>query len=522
LVKPLFRSSLFFLLADSLLPPFWAVCQPPLGRVAKGCPFYGGEEDIVNDFFRRLVEMRTLKKVSITVVVISVVICCWFQLGLAVPAPSSFAPLVKTLTPAVVNINTTKVINRGGQNFHFHGSPFSNDPFDEFFNRFFGQQPQRKFKQRSLGSGFIISKDGYILTNNHVVEDADEVKVTLSDEKTYDAKIIGTDAKTDLAVLKIDVDHDLPLVPLGDSGTLEVGDWVIAIGNPFGLERTVTAGIVSARGRVIGSGPYDDFIQTDASINPGNSGGPLFNLQGEVVGINTAIVAGGQGIGFAIPVNMAKDLLPQLKTGKVSRGWLGVQIQKVTPELAESFGLDSEKGALVADVVKDSPADKAGVKTGDIILSFNGQEVDSMRKLPRIVAAVPPGSKVKMKVLRHGKVKKLKVVIAELKNGEEAGAGREKGSVESLGMSVRQITPELAGHYGLPLDSGVVISRIDPDGLAAEGGLRTGDIILQVNNFDIETVKDFRQAVKKAEKNKLIRFLVQRRNSRIFVVMRMK
>jgi serine protease Do len=446
----------------------------------------------------------------------------WLSIIEAAAPPSSFAPLVKTLTPAVVNINTTKVVEGRGRNFNFHGSPFSNDPFDEFFNRFFGQQPQRRFKQRSLGSGFIISKDGYILTNNHVVEDADEVKVTLSDEKTYDAKIIGMDAKTDLAVLKIEVDHDLPITVLGNSSRLEVGDWVIAIGNPFGLERTVTAGIVSARGRVIGSGPYDDFIQTDASINPGNSGGPLFNLQGEVVGINTAIVASGQGIGFAIPVNMAKDLLPQLKTGKVSRGWLGVQIQKVTPELAESFNLESERGALVADVVEDSPAARAGVKTGDIILSFNGQEVDGMRKLPRLVAAVPAGTKVKMKVLRRGKLKKLKVVIAELKDDKMAGGSPvEKGELDRLGMAVRQITPEMAAQYRLPRDSGVVISRIDPDGLAAEGGLRAGDIILQVNNSDIETLKDFRRAIKKAKKNKLVRFLVQRRNSRIFVVMRM-
>ncbi len=467
--------------------------------------------------------MRKLVKVSLAVVVTSVIICCWFQMGFAVSAPSGFAPLVKTLTPAVVNINTTKVIDRRGRNFNFHGSPFPDDQFDDFFNRFFGQQPRRKFRQRSLGSGFIISKDGYIITNNHVVEDADEVKVTLSDEKSYDARIIGTDARTDLAVLKIEVGHDLPVVPLGDSSKLEVGDWVIAIGNPFGLERTVTAGIVSARGRVIGSGPYDDFIQTDASINPGNSGGPLFNLNGEVVGINAAIVAGGQGIGFAIPVNMAKELLPQLKTGKVSRGWLGVQIQKVTPELAESFDLDSEKGALVADVVEDSPAARAGIKTGDIILSFNGKRVDSMRKLPRLVAATPPGTKVKMKVLRRGKVKKLKVVIAELKGGEQGAAGSStEGFLDDLGMAVRQITPEFAGQHRLSRDSGVVITRVDPDGLAAEVGLHPGDIVLQVNNTDIETVKVFRRAIKKAKKNKLVRFLVQRRNSRIFVVMRVK
>jgi serine protease Do len=437
-------------------------------------------------------------------------------------APESFAPLVKTLTPAVVNINTTKVVERSGHPFGFHGSPFQHDPFDEFFNRFFGQMPHRKFKQRSLGSGFIISADGYIITNNHVIEDADEIKVTLSDEKDYPARIIGTDVKTDLALLKIEVDHDLPVAELGDSDDLEVGDWVIAIGNPFGLERTVTAGIVSARGRVIGSGPYDDFIQTDASINPGNSGGPLFNVDGEVVGINTAIVASGQGIGFAIPVNMAKDLLPQLKTGKVSRGWLGVQIQKVTPELAESFGLKEETGALVADVVADSPAAKAGLKTGDIITAFNGRPVDEMNDLPRMVAAVPPGEKVTVTFLRDGREKRVTVTLGELEKGEMAAAGGDDAGVaEVLGLSVRQVTSEIAAYYHLSVEQGVVITDVDPDGLGAEGGLRPGDLLLQVNDEKIETVKDFQRAVEKAKQNKLIRFLVQRQHGRLFVVLRL-
>jgi serine protease Do len=437
-------------------------------------------------------------------------------------APESFAPLVKTLTPAVVNINTTKVVEHSGHPFGFYGSPFQHDPFDEFFNRFFGQMPHRKFKQRSLGSGFIISADGFIITNNHVIEDADEIKVTLSDEKDYPARIIGTDVKTDLALLKIEVDHDLPVAELGDSDDLEVGDWVIAIGNPFGLERTVTAGIVSARGRVIGSGPYDDFIQTDASINPGNSGGPLFNLDGEVVGINTAIVASGQGIGFAIPVNMAKDLLPQLKTGKVSRGWLGVQIQKVTPELAESFGLKEETGALVADVVADSPAAKAGLKTGDIIIAFNGRPVDEMNDLPRMVAAVPPGEKVTVTFLRDGREKRVTVTLGELEKGEMAAAGGDDtGVAEVLGLSVRQVTSEIAAYYHLSVEQGVVITDVDPDGLGAEGGLRPGDLLLQVNDEKIETVKDFQRAVEKAKQNKLIRFLVQRQHGRLFVVLRL-
>ncbi|MEN6615653.1 MAG: trypsin-like peptidase domain-containing protein, partial [Syntrophorhabdus sp.] len=274
----------------------------------------------------------------------------------------SFAGLVNQAKPSIVNISTTAVIKGPGA----QGGPFvgPNNPFkdffgDDFFDKFFGNGPRREYKQRSLGSGFIIDKEGYILTNNHVVEKASVIKVKLSDEKEYDAKIIGRDPKTDIALIKIDVKQALPVAMMGDSEGLQVGDWVVAIGNPFGLEHTVTAGIVSAKGRIIGAGPYDEFIQTDASINPGNSGGPLLNLRGEVVGINTAIVSGGQGIGFAIPINVARDMMAQLKSkGKVARGWLGVVIQRMTPEIAKTFGMPESEGALVADVMEGSPAEK--------------------------------------------------------------------------------------------------------------------------------------------------------------------
>ncbi|MFQ5542642.1 MAG: trypsin-like peptidase domain-containing protein, partial [Candidatus Binatia bacterium] len=283
----------------------------------------------------------------------------------------NFVGLAKRLTPVVVNISTTQASGGGQQ---VIPSPFGEqDPFGEFWRRFFGDPlPRGPFRQKSLGSGFIINRDGFILTNNHVVENSDKILVKLSDGREFQADLVGRDSKTDIALIKIDADRDLPTAPLGDSEKLEVGEWVLAIGNPFGLEHSVTSGIVSAKGRHIGAGPYDNFIQTDASINPGNSGGPLMNLRGEVVGINTAIFSrggGNIGIGFAIPVNLAKELLPQLKSkGKVTRGWLGVVIQRVTPAIAESLGLDKARGALVANVSKDAPADKAGVKVGDVII----------------------------------------------------------------------------------------------------------------------------------------------------------
>ena len=325
-----------------------------------------------------------------------------------------FVTLAKRLRPVVVNISTTQVSEGGAQGF---GSPFGEeDPLSEFWKRFFGGPfPRGPFRQRSLGSGFIIDRDGSILTNNHVVENAQKIVVKLADESEFEAKVIGKDAKTDLAVIKINTKNNLSMATLGDSDRLEVGEWVLAIGNPFGLDNSVTSGIVSAKGRHIGAGPYDNFIQTDASINPGNSGGPLINLRGEVVGINTAIFSrtgGNIGIGFAIPINLVKELLPQLKgKGKVTRGYLGVLIQKVTPEIAESLGLDKAQGALVANVSKDGPAERAGVKVGDVIVEFDGKEIKESNDLPIIVARTPVDKKVRLKVLREKKDITLSVTV---------------------------------------------------------------------------------------------------------------
>src|SRR5579885_336214 len=299
----------------------------------------------------------------------------------------SFAGLVEKLKPSVVNISTTSVVRTRGFS-PFSSSPFGEeDPFEEFFKRFFGEAPQQEFRQHGLGSGFIISGDGYIVTNNHVIDKAQDIQVILADGEKYKAKVIGKDSKTDLALLKIKPKEKLQAVTFGDSDKLRIGDWVIAVVNPFGLGHTVTAGIVSAKGRVLGLGNYDDFMQTDAPINPGNSRGPLFSLQGQVVGVNTAIVAGGQGIGFAIPINLAKSVITQLKsTGKVVRGWLGVLVQQITPDIAEGLGLAEPKGALVSDVTPGSPADKAGIRRQDIITEFKGQQINDMQELPRLVA----------------------------------------------------------------------------------------------------------------------------------------
>ncbi len=306
--------------------------------------------------------------------------------------PASFSQLAEAVGPAVVNIRTVKTLKGGGPVFrHFQREPFGKEhPFNEFFERFFGDEQQREFRQPSLGSGFIIDKDGFVVTNNHVIEDADQIKVKLDDEKEFEAQVVGRDPSTDIALLKIKSANDLPFVKMGDSAQMKVGQWVVAIGSPFGLERTVTAGIVSAKGRAIGSGPYDDFIQTDASINPGNSGGPLINMKGEVIGINTAIIASGQGIGFAIPVNLAKGIIAQLKSGgEVTRGWLGVAIQDVSQEMADYYGVDAKKGVFVADVFKGDPADAAGIKPKDIITEVNGRTVETTRQLTALVAEHP-------------------------------------------------------------------------------------------------------------------------------------
>ncbi len=324
--------------------------------------------------------------------------------------PDSLAPVVADVKPAVVNISTTQAVRQARRQ----------EPSDEFFGRFFGgPTPEAPRPQQSLGSGFIIDKDGYILTNNHVIGDAGKIMVKLANEKEYEAKLVGRDPRTDLALVKISARGDLPVARLGDSDALQVGDWVLAIGNPFGLEQTVTAGIVSAKGRVIGDGPYDDFIQTDAAINPGNSGGPLFNTKGEVVGINTAIFSqsgGNIGIGFAVPVNMAKSLLPQLKTkGRVSRGWLGVSIASVPDDAVKELKLKDTKGALVMEVVERSPADGAGLLQGDVVVGFDGKEIAHAQDLPRLVGNTPLGKEVTLRVIREGRTLDLKATIREFR-----------------------------------------------------------------------------------------------------------
>ncbi len=436
-----------------------------------------------------------------------------------------FARLAEKLSPAVVNISTTSQGEsrpQMGQQGPFGGRPDPHE-FWEPFERFFGPLPKRPFKQRSLGSGFIINRDGVILTNNHVVENADEIVVKLANDKEYKAKILGRDAKTDIAVIRITDAPDLSPVTLGNSDDLRVGEWVMAIGNPFGLEHSVTAGIVSAKGRFIGQGSYDQFIQTDAAINPGNSGGPLINLQGEVVGINSAIFSrsgGNIGIGFAIPINLAKEELPELEQkGKVTRGWLGVLIQKVTPEIAESLGLEEPKGALVADVIKDGPALEAGMKVGDVIIEFDGHAVKDNSELPLLVARTPVGKAVKVKVIRDKKTETLAVTIHELKDEEVAAAGGQEE--EGFGLTVQSLTPDIAESLGLSADmKGVVVSGVEPGSSADDAGLRRGDVILEVNREPVKDVAGYRKALKAAGKGKNVLFLVRRGDNSIFLALK--
>ncbi|MBW1779448.1 MAG: Do family serine endopeptidase, partial [Deltaproteobacteria bacterium] len=372
--------------------------------------------------------------------------------------PENFTGLAEQNSPAVVNIRAERN-GKGGYPMipRFKRGPVpKDDPLHDFFDKFFGGRPQREFKQRSLGSGFIIDKDGFIVTNNHVVEGADKIKVILKDEREFEAEVKGRDPNTDLALIKIKPENDLPVVRLGDSDTLKVGEWVLAIGNPFGLEHTVTAGIISAKGRVIGSGPYDDFIQTDASINPGNSGGPLINMEGKVVGINTAIIAGGQGIGFAIPVNLAKGIIDQLKTkGEVTRGWLGVGIQDLTKELKEYYGIKDGEGVLVTQVFPDDPAAKAGIKTKDIILEVNGHKVESGRELSRMIAEASVGQKVEIVVLRNGSRKVFNITLSKRKDTQLASGGDTMPQKNAFGITVSNLTPETARQFNLKDAEGV-------------------------------------------------------------------
>lgn len=434
-----------------------------------------------------------------------------------VKVPLSFTELSEKVTPVVVNISTTKTFK--GQSF---GSPLGRSPFgDDFFERFFGDMPRREFKQRSLGSGFIISNDGYIFTNNHVVEQADKILVKISDGKEYEAKVIGRDANTDIALIKIKADNSLPVAEIGNSDQVKVGEWVIAIGNPFGLEATVTAGIVSAKGRVIGAGPYDNFIQTDASINPGNSGGPLFNMEGKVIGINTAIVAQGQGIGFAIPINMAKSILNDLKTkGKVTRGWLGVSVQDLTEDMAKNLNHKTRSGALVSEVFKGDPADLAGIKVGDIIIEINDKAIKDMHELLLTVATLSVGDKAKMKVLRDGREITVTAVIAERKDRQPGVPTESTGG--HFGIAVQDITDEIARQLGVPKNTGVIITDVEAGSAADEARLQTGDIILQVNRVTIKSVANYRTEIAKAAEKKSVTLLIKRGRSNFFVALRIE
>ena len=470
-------------------------------------------------------------------------------LGLLLPASArarsaslpGFTEVARRVRPSVVNLAITQNAPPPSSRRGPGGGPGGMDPFDDFFRRFFGERPGGGGPmpaQRSLGSGFIIDEDGYIATNAHVVNHASKVVVRLSDKAEYPAKIIGVDEKTDVALIKIEnsKEHLVP-VTFGDSNALEVGEWVMAIGSPFGLEQTVTVGVVSAKERVLGAGPYDDFIQTDAAINPGNSGGPLVDADGRVIGINAAISSrsgGNDGIGFAIPINLARGVLDQLrKSGKVERGWLGVSVQSVTPELAESFGLPESAGALVAAVSAGSPAEKAAIERGDVILAFNGTPIQESHQLPALVAQAPIGQQATVTVLRQGKRLEVPVNVvrqpddldeeeSQPNGGGENGAGPTAGSAHALdpwGLRAMEITPEIARRNGLPVKRGVVINDVADGSAAAEAGIQPGDVLREVNRTPVTTLSDVRAALKKASRKDLL-VLVQRGDATAFHVLK--
>jgi len=389
--------------------------------------------------------------------------------------------------------------------------------FGEEFERFFRQRPPERRENRSQGSGVIVDKSGVILTNNHLIERADDIEVRLSDKRKFKAKVVGRDPKSDLAVLKIEGDAEFPVAELGDSDRLRIGQWAVAVGNPFGLDRTVTVGIISATGRQgVGVATYESFIQTDAAINPGNSGGPLVNLDGKVIGINTAIVSVGQGIGFAIPVNMARRVLPQLlATGRVTRGWLGVRIQPLTEDLARSFGTKEGDGVLVADVMPGSPAEAAGFKPGDVVLEFEGQKTPEVPDLQRAVADTPPGKTARVSVLREGRSETLWVKIGEMPSDEPVLASR---GVERWGLTVQPITPDLARQLNLTADEGVLVSEVEENSPAARAGIRQGDAILEVNRRRVKDLRSFEEALGRTDQDALL--FVRREGRSMYLVMK--
>ncbi len=450
----------------------------------------------------------------------------------ATTIPGSFSELVKKASPAVVHVGVEKTTQITSQ----YSSPFGeSDPFNEFFNRFYGDQMPRDYKQQGLGTGFIIDREGYILTNNHVVEGADKITVTLSDKKEYEAKIIGLDSKTDLALIKIEGAKDLMPLALGDSDKMEVGDWVVAIGNPFGLDNTVTAGIVSAKyRRSLGTASYEDYIQTDAAINQGNSGGPLINTDGEVIGINSNIYSqtgGSVGIGFAIPSNMVKNLLPQLKKGKVVRGYMGVSIQNITSDLKEKLGLKDTKGALVSDVVEGGAADKAGIQPEDVIIAFDGKQVEDRDELRLTVSATVVGKNVKVDVLRKGEKKTFDLKVAELQENEETeetssqfqGRGnRNENQLNQLGISVGEITADRAKQYNLTDKSGVMILQVQSNSTASRAGLEAGMVIVEIDREKITDVNQFNRKIKGYKAGDTILFKVKSGGSSLFLTLKVE
>jgi serine protease Do len=453
-------------------------------------------------------------------------------------APESFADLAEKLLPAVVNISSSQVVRTTQQQEIPQAPPGS--PFEDFFKEFFDRNQREGAPRRasSLGSGFIIDKTGFVVTNNHVIAEADEITVILHDDTRHDATVIGRDPKTDLALLKIEVDGDLPFVAWGDSTGARVGDWVVAIGNPFGLGGTVTAGIISARQRDINQGPYDSFIQTDASINRGNSGGPMFNMDGRVIGVNTAIFSptgGSVGVGFSIPSSIAERVVTQLRDfGRTKRGWLGVRIQSVTDEIAESLGLEEAAGALVADVTEDGPAQESKIEAGDVILKFDGKVVEEMRDLPRIVAETKIGKPVEVDVWRKGKRRVIKVVVGELEEERPVLASTgprgdaiepEEAEIDSLGVSVTAITDDMREQFNVPEDvQGVLVTGVTADSGAAEKGLRPGDVIVEVNQEEVSTPGQIAAKVSEAMDNdrRSVLLLVNRNGDLRFVAVRVE
>ena len=448
-------------------------------------------------------------------------------------ASNIFVEIAKKQNPAVVSVSAKAKAETANRNFRGPrpgpGQNKSPDPFRDFYDRFFGERPNQRPK-RGMGSGFVIDKEGHILTNYHVIEGAGEIVVILDDkgsEKEYSATLVGSDPKTDIALIKINRESgdnkDFPFLRLGSSENLEVGEWVVAIGNPFGLSHTVTVGVVSALGRSIGAGPYDEFIQTDASINPGNSGGPLINIEGAVIGINTAIISGNTGgnvgIGFAIPIDIAKGILKDLRErGTVTRGWLGVMIQKITPDLAKSFGLSQSEGALVGDVIPDSPAAKGGVKRGDVIVMFDGQQVKDMEDLPKIVAATRPNSVVDVEVIRDGSRMTLSVSIELLEDSQETVVAK----ADPLGLQVQDITEELAQSLKLESVEGVLVSDVTAGNAAAEAGIRRGDVISEMNRSIVKDMRDYQNLMASVQKGSSVLFLVKRGGSTIYIAVKVE